>query len=54
MAGRAKTGTESQPFIRVKLDEIGIDKKLSARSQKVGDAMTVPELTRSVDIQVNE
>lgn len=34
--GRPKeNGTESEPFIRVKLDEIGVDKKLSARSQKV-------------------
>ena len=42
-AGRMKggrpqkeNGTESEPFIRVKLEEIGVDKKLSARSQKLG------------------
>lgn len=30
-----KNGNESEPFSRVKLADIGIDKQLSARSQKV-------------------
>lgn len=42
MAGRLgpgqpkKNGNENEPFFRVKLDDIGIDKQLSSRSQKVG------------------
>src|SRR4051812_25236185 len=31
-----KNGNENQPFSRVTLDEIGIDKQLSTRSQKIG------------------
>lgn len=34
--GRPKTGTDEEPVSKVTLEELGIDKKLSARSQKVG------------------
>ncbi|KQZ00884.1 hypothetical protein ASD45_08455 [Pseudolabrys sp. Root1462] len=36
VGGRPKTGTDEEPVSKVKLDDLGIDKKLSARSQKVG------------------
>lgn len=34
--GRPKTGADEEPVLTVTLDDLGIDKKLSARSQRVG------------------